>query len=124
MKVITKATVDNSALMRHLDARKVPYYTIISKSLNPMKAVIRQLPEDTPAEDISNELVALGYSVISVRQMTATRPQLQGGLQTFNTPLHLGTLTRNENTMGIFKLTNVGHIIIRCEVYRGFDSTL
>jgi hypothetical protein len=32
-----------------------------------MKAVIRQLPGDIPAEDISNELVALGYSVVSVR---------------------------------------------------------
>jgi hypothetical protein len=41
------------------------------------KAVIRQLPEDTPADDISNELVALGYSVISFRQMTATRRQHQ-----------------------------------------------
>jgi hypothetical protein len=40
--------------------------------MKPVKAVIRHLPGNTP-EDLSNELVALGYSMISVQQMTATR---------------------------------------------------
>jgi len=74
MKVVTKDMDDYSVLMRHLDARKIPCYTFRPKSLKLMKAVIRQLPGDTLAEDISNELVALGYSVISAPQMTATRP--------------------------------------------------
>jgi hypothetical protein len=83
--------VDYSALTGHLDASKDPYYTFHPKSLKLAKVFIRQLLGDTPAEDISNELVALGYSVISFRQMTATRPQPQDGLQPFNIPLFLVT---------------------------------
>jgi hypothetical protein len=37
-----------------------------------MKAVIRYLPHNTPAEDISDGLVSLGFDVISVKQMTGT----------------------------------------------------
>jgi len=68
IKVVKKHIVDYSALMRHL--------------VKPVKAVIRPLPGDTPAEDISNELAASGYSVFSVRRMTYTRPKHQDGLQT------------------------------------------
>jgi hypothetical protein len=118
IKVVTKDMADYSALMRQLDAHEVPYYTLQPKSLKPVKAVIRQLPGDTPAEDISNELVAMGYSVISVRQMTTSRPQPQGGLQTINIPLFLVTITRNEKAMEIFKLTNLNHVIIKVEAYR------
>jgi hypothetical protein len=55
--------------------RKLPYYTYHPRSQKHVKAVIRQLPGDTPAEDISNERMALGFSVVTVRQMTASRPQ-------------------------------------------------
>jgi hypothetical protein len=47
------------------------------KSLRPVKAVIRHLSGNIPAEDISNELVALGFSVISVRQLAATKSSLR-----------------------------------------------
>jgi hypothetical protein len=45
--------------------------------------------------------VALSYFVISARQMTVTWPQAQGGLQTFNLPLFLVTLMRNESIRNI-----------------------
>jgi hypothetical protein len=38
-----------------------------------IKAVIRHIPPDTPAEDISNNLENLVFNVINVRQMTASR---------------------------------------------------
>jgi hypothetical protein len=38
-----------------------------------MKAVIRHMPHNTPAENISDRLVSLGFDVISVKQMAATR---------------------------------------------------
>jgi hypothetical protein len=72
IKMVRKDMADYSALMSHLNASKIPYYTFHPKSPKPVKAVIRQLPGDTPAEDISNELVALSYFVISARQMTVT----------------------------------------------------
>jgi hypothetical protein len=46
--------------MHHLNTRKLPYYISHPKLMKPGKAVIWQLPGDTPAEDISNKLVALG----------------------------------------------------------------
>jgi hypothetical protein len=56
----------------HFDAINLSYYTFYPKSEKPMKAVIRHLPHNTPAEDISDELVNLGFDVISVKQMTTT----------------------------------------------------
>jgi hypothetical protein len=44
----------------------------------PIKAVIRHLPPDMPAEDISNSLDDLGFNAINVRQMTATRTASNG----------------------------------------------
>jgi hypothetical protein len=38
-----------------------------------MKTVISHLPHSTPAEDISDGLVSLGFDVISVKQMIASR---------------------------------------------------
>jgi hypothetical protein len=58
IRVVIKEIADYAAIMRHRDGRKIPYYTFHSKSLKTVKAVIRHLPEDTPAEDISSELTA------------------------------------------------------------------
>jgi hypothetical protein len=80
-------------------------------------SVIRQPPEDTAVEDISNELVTLGYSVINILQITTIRPQPQGGHQ-FNIPLLLVTLTHNEKAKEIFKQTSLGNFVIIIEVYR------
>jgi len=82
------------------------------KSLRPVKLVIRHLPGDTPAEDISSEMVALDFSVNSVRQLT-TKQQPQGGNQSVNLPLLLV-----EKSPEIFKLTNLSHVITKAEAYR------
>jgi hypothetical protein len=104
--------------MRHLDASTTSYYTFHPKSVKPVKAFIRHLPGDTPAKDISDELLALGFSVISVRQITVTRPKAEGGPQTHNILLFLVTLACNEKATEIFTLTNLGHIIVRVEAYK------
>jgi hypothetical protein len=52
-----------------------------------MKAVIRHLPHNTHAEDISDGLLSLGFDVISVKQMTATRRSPYDGPTTINPPL-------------------------------------
>jgi hypothetical protein len=59
-----------------------------------MKAVIRHLPQSTPAEDISDGLVSPGFDVISVKQMIATRRSLSDGSTTINLPLVLIILPR------------------------------
>jgi hypothetical protein len=70
---MTKEMADYSAIKHHLEQNSLHFYTFHPKSEKPIKTVIRHLPGHTPAEHISNELVALKFSVISVRQMTASR---------------------------------------------------
>jgi len=97
--------------MRYLENGNLPYFIYRPKSLRPVKVVIRHLSGDTPAKDISSELVPLSFSVISVCQ-------LQGGNQLVNFYLLLVTLARNEKSPEIFKLTNLSHVIIKVETYR------
>jgi hypothetical protein len=86
--------------------------------VKPVKVVIRHLPGDTPAKDITDELLTLEFSVISVRQMTVTRQKAEGGLQTYNISLFLVTLARNEKATEIFKRIYLGHVIVRVEAYK------
>jgi hypothetical protein len=57
---------DYLALTGHLYASTIPYCTFHPKSVKSVKAVIRHLPGDAATKDISDEIVALGFSVISV----------------------------------------------------------
>jgi hypothetical protein len=59
IKVVTKDTADYSALTRCLESSKIAYYTFHLQSLKLAKTVIRHLPGDTPAKDISDELLPL-----------------------------------------------------------------
>jgi hypothetical protein len=63
-RIITNEMADYSAMKLYL--KKI-------SSILPTKRVSRCLPPDTPAEDISRSLEDLGFNVINVRQMTATR---------------------------------------------------
>jgi hypothetical protein len=56
----------------HFDANNLSYYSFYPKFEKPVKAVIRHLPHNTTAEDISDGLVSLGFGVISVKKMTVT----------------------------------------------------
>jgi hypothetical protein len=64
---------DLSAIRKHLDNNNLSYFTFFPKSEKPMKAVIRHLPTNTPAQDISDGLVDLGFDIISVKQMSTSR---------------------------------------------------
>jgi hypothetical protein len=50
---------DFSAIKKHLENHNLSYFTFFPKSGKPVKVVIRHLPQDTPAEDISDGLVSL-----------------------------------------------------------------
>jgi hypothetical protein len=65
--------VDFRSVKSHFDTNNLSYYSFYPKSEKPLKAVIRHQPHNTPAEDIYDGLVSLGFDVISVKQMTATR---------------------------------------------------
>jgi hypothetical protein len=61
------------AVKSHFESNNLSYFTFYPKHDKPIKAVIRHLPQNTPAEDICDGLVNLGFDVISVKQMTTTR---------------------------------------------------
>jgi hypothetical protein len=101
-----------------MERNNLHYFTSSPNSEKPIKAVIRHLPPDTPAEDISNGLEGLGFNVINVRQMQATRTSPNGQAHVAPFPLFLVTLTRNITYKKIFKLNSFNHTIIEVELYR------
>jgi hypothetical protein len=55
----------------YLEKKKLSF-TFFSKSEKPIKAIICHLPQNTPAEDISDGLMNLGFDIISIKQMITT----------------------------------------------------
>jgi hypothetical protein len=68
-RIVTKEMADFSAIRKYLDKNNRSYFTFYPKSEKPIKAVVRHLPSNTPAQDISDGLVDLGFDIISVKQM-------------------------------------------------------
>jgi hypothetical protein len=64
-RVVTKSLADFHSVESFFDTQHLTYFTFSPKSDKPIKAVIRHLPLNTPAEDIFNGLVDLGFDVIS-----------------------------------------------------------
>jgi hypothetical protein len=67
--------------------------------VKPIKAVIRHLPGNNPAEDTAKKLQAMGFTVIRVRLMTPKIPQVPATL-----PLFLVSLPRRDKSQEIFQL--------------------
>jgi hypothetical protein len=117
-RIVTKEMAEFSAIRKHLENNNLSYFTFFPKSEKPIKAVVRHLPSDTPAQDITDGLVDLGFDIISVRQMSASRRSTSEGSVPQNLPLFLITLPRTEKSQEIFRLTALCHIAIRVEAYR------
>jgi hypothetical protein len=64
---------DFQSVKSHFDSQNLSYYSFFQKSEKPIKAAIRHMRQGTPAEDISDGLMSLGFDVVSLKQMTATR---------------------------------------------------
>jgi hypothetical protein len=102
----------------YLEKNNLQYFTFSPNSEKPIKAVIRHLTLDTPAEDISNSLENLGFNIINVRQLMTNRRAPNGQTYMETLPLLLVTLTRKVKSQEIFKLNNLNHIINKVESYR------
>jgi hypothetical protein len=75
----------------HLDKNDLQYFTFSPNSEKLIKAVIRHLPPDTSAEDVSNRLENLEFNVINVRQWTTNRRAPNGQTHAETLPLLLVT---------------------------------
>jgi hypothetical protein len=102
----------------YVETHNLHYFTFYPKSLKPIKAVIRHLPLNTPAQDVSDGLMDLGFDIISVKQMSTTRRSPSEGTLFKNIPPFLITLPRTAKSQEILRLTDLCHIAIRVEEYR------
>jgi hypothetical protein len=102
-----KEMANNSLMKSYLDKNNLHYFTVFLNSVRPIKAVIRHLPPDTPAEDISNGLESSDFIIINVRKMKANKraPNEQTHMNLLL--LFLVKLTRN-----IFKLNSLNDFVI------------
>jgi hypothetical protein len=116
-RVITKSMTDFEAVKSYFATHNLSFYSFFPKSQKPAKAVLRHLPTNTPAQDISEGLVTLGFDVISVKQMTTSRRSPSEGTAIRNLPLFLTTLSRTAKSQEIFKLQCLCHISIKVEAY-------
>ena len=108
---------DFTAIKAFLTTTNSTTTPFLPKSEKPTKAVIRQLPIHTLAEDISNGLVDLGFDVVNVKQINTTRKSPEDGPRSEFLPLFLVTLPRTTKSTDLFKLTSMCHIRVQVEAY-------
>jgi hypothetical protein len=115
-RVVTKEMADFSAIKQYLNSQNLHYFLFFPKSLKPIKAVIRHLPGNTPAEEIYERLVELGFDIVIVKQMSTTRRSQD--LTSRNLSLFLITLPRSDKSLEMIKLTSLCYISIKVEAYK------
>jgi hypothetical protein len=120
-RIVTKDMVDYQAVKALFIENSLAFFTFFPKSEKPVKAVLRHLPSNTPAKDISNGLVDLGFDVVSVNQMSSARRSPDGS-HPITLPLFLVTLPRTQKSHEIFKLSSLCHICIKVEAYKSQSS--
>jgi hypothetical protein len=95
-RVITKSMTDFETVKSFFSTQNLSYYTFFPKSQKTIKTVLRHLPTNTLAQDISEGLVTLGFDVVSVKQMTTSR-RSPTEETTINLPLFLITFPTTKN---------------------------
>jgi hypothetical protein len=96
-RVVTKDMVYHQAVRAHFDQNSLTYFNFFPKSEKPVKAVIHHLPSNTPAKDISDWLVDLGFDFVSVKQMSSARRSPDAS-KPITLPLFLATLPRTQKS--------------------------
>jgi hypothetical protein len=71
-RVLTISISGFLVIKSNFERNNLSFFTFYPKSEKPIKAVIRHLPVNTPAENICDGLVSLGFHVVNVKQMTTT----------------------------------------------------
>jgi hypothetical protein len=112
-RIVTRGMVDFLGVKSHLKNQNLAFFTFFPKSEKPTRAVIRHLPINTPAEDICDGLVSLGFDVVRVKQMTTTRRYSPDEHKLITLLLHLVTLPRTTKSQEIFHLHSLSHIAIK-----------
>jgi hypothetical protein len=85
--IIKEEMADYTGMKSYLEINNLHYFTFSPNSENSIKEVICHLPSDTSAKDISSGLEGLGFNMINVRQMTATRNAPRGNPRGSSPPI-------------------------------------
>jgi hypothetical protein len=72
--------MDYNAMQKFLTGKNLHFFTFYTKTDKPVNAVIRYLPGNISAEDITVTLQESNYVVIEVKQVTAKRTTPEGGV--------------------------------------------
>jgi hypothetical protein len=83
-----------------------------------IKALMRHLPHNTPAENIYEGLKSLGFHVIGVKQMATNRKSAVEYTTTATLILFLITLPRTAKLQELLTLRKHCHIAIKVEPYK------
>jgi hypothetical protein len=100
---------DFQSVKSHFDANNTYYYSFYPKSEKRMKAVIRHLPQNSPAENKSEGLVSL-TSDVSVKQIIENRRSPSYKSTTIDFTLILIILLRTAKSKETFRQPNFCHI--------------
>jgi hypothetical protein len=114
---------DFQSVKPYFENNSLSYFSYFPKHEKPIKAVIRHLPQNTPAQDISDGLVNHGFDDINVKQNpTTTRRSPPEETKVITLSLLLVTLPRTKKSQEIFRLPSLCHIDISVEAYRNQSS--
>jgi hypothetical protein len=117
-RVFSRGMADFQSVKSHFDANSLFYYLFHLKPEKPMKAVIRHLPQNTPADG----LVSLGFDISSVKQMTVNRRSPSKWINNHK-PLSLpNNLTRAAKSQERFRLQSLCYIAITVKAYRALND--
>jgi hypothetical protein len=121
-RVVTRGMAEFLSVKSYFDSQNLSYFSFFPKSEKLIKAVIRHLPHDTPAKDISDDLVSLGFDVVGIEQMTAALRSPPEEPKVINLPIFLVTLPKTAKSQEVSVLPRLCHIPIRLEADRAQNS--
>jgi hypothetical protein len=90
--ITARSVLDYTAVQKFLDEKKLHYFTFYTKASKPVKTIIRYLPCNISAEDITVAFQEIDYECISVKQVTAKRPIPEEGITNTSIPPPLSWL--------------------------------
>ena len=109
---------DHTRLLNFLQRTGTEYSTDTARMDTPIKVVIRNLPSDTPVNDIKEALILDDVPCTEVKQLHSVDSQTK---QRMDLPLFLVYIKRHENATRIYNLNSLLYYRIRVEPYKSRD---
>ena len=113
MRYYTNSEEDYKKVRNFFDQKKKQYFTHQIKSELPLRVVIKRLPNNADPNEIKEELIALGYPVKSVKQLSKVEED-----RTVKFPVFPVELDNTEKAREIYNLTRLSYTVVAVDSYR------